>query len=238
MIPYFLKEDGLKVLFNLHGKELIFFIPRIFLDRNYYQKFEGKIGILGIFNYTIRDIKTGKDEGLFTFNYPTKFWTIPSDTTNIAQLEYDGLPVDDYTLFRYRTGDVVIESSEVVEDIANTELFYTIYTTGKLPSTIDYDKIHEYFLDNIKYNGSSYGVNIQLFGMIIGETAISKNNNKFRYTEMEDMNNYNIQNIKMLPKTVSAYSAYTSEVYDESIVNASLINKSTSSPLEKMFMGH
>lgn len=244
MLPYFLKKvpNSNAIQFDLDDKEMIFFIPSIFFDRKYAEIVDGKVSILGAFSYVLRDIKTGKDSELYNFNYPTVFDTAPSTKVNMRNYNLDGkLVKDDYTLLKYRKGDTVILSTKLSESIENAEIFYKMFTSGKIPTTIPYDELQEYFQENISLNGKDYNLNMQLFGLIIGESACLPNDETklFRHSKMEDFNNYRIKNIKMSPKFISPYSSYTSEVYDEAIINASLIsNKSGTSPMEKLFMGY
>lgn len=243
MLPYFLKRkpDSNSLQFKLEDKELVFFIPTVFFDRKYVRSINGRVNLLGIFNYTIRDIKTHKMDGLYTFNYPTMIECEPSNVVKIKELDnIKGLRPDDYTLLIFRNNDIVISSTKVIEDVTTADLFYAIFTSGKLPSSIPYDKMQDYFIENLKLNGKSYNLNMQLFGFIIGEMATQTGNSNvlFRHTNMEDFHDYSLKNIKTSPKTVSAFSSYTSEVYDEAIINASLVKNRGSSPMEKLFMGY
>lgn len=243
MIPYFLKQkpDSNSLQFKLEDKELVFFIPTVFFDRKYVKTINGRVNLLGIFNYTIRDINTHKMDGLYTFNYPTLIECEPSNVVKIKDLDnIKGLRPDDYTLLIFRNNDIVISSTKVIEDVANADLFYSIFTSGRLPSSIPYNEIQNYFTENLLLNGKSYDLNMQLFGLIIGEmaTQTGKPDILFRHTNMEDFHDYSLKNIKTSPKTVSAFSSYTSEVYDEAIINANLVNKRGSSPMEKLFMGY
>lgn len=243
MIPYFLKQkpNTTSLQFKLEDKELVFFIPTVFFDRKYVKTVNGRVNLLGIFNYTIRDIKTHKMDKLYTFNYPTLIECEPSSVVKINNLDnIKGLRPDDYTLLIFRNNDIVISSTKVIEDVANADLFYAIFTSGKLPSSIPYDKMQDYFIENLKLNGKSYGLNMQLFGFIIGEMATESGNPNvlFRHTNMDDFHDYSLKNIKISPKTVSSFSSYTSEVYDDAIINASLVKNRGSSPMEKLFMGY
>ena len=242
MLPYFLEEGSdNELIFKLDDKELIFFIPAIFFDRKYAENSKGYLKIFGIFNYVIRDIKTGKDTPLYLFDFPAMFETTPSLKDTVRGFEYEGLPKDDYVLLRYQKGDVVVNSTEVIQDISNAELFFKMFISGRIPSSIPYDTLQNYFVDSMAISGKSYDLNMQLFGIIIGEMAASAKDEKvlFRHTDMSDMNAYKIKNITMSPKYVSPFSSYTSENYNEAIVNASLVsNKSSTSPMEKLFMGY
>lgn len=241
MIPYFLKKtENDSVLFNLDDKELIFFIPSLFFDRKFARNIEGKVQLFGMFNYIIRDIKTGKDSELYAFNYPTVFETSPSSMTTIRDMEYKGLAKDDYTLLKYTKGDTVLVSTKLIQDVENVEIFYKMFNSGKIPNSVPYDQLQNIFTENISLNGKNYNLNMQLFGFIIGEMATVKDDVKtlFRHSDMKDLYAYDIKNIKLSPKQVSAYSSFTSEVYDDAVINASMVKNNSSSPMEKLFMGY
>ena len=113
-------------------------------------------------------------------------------------------------------------------------------TTAKIPTTIGYDKLWELFFESANLNGLSYGLNIQLFGILIAAICRDPKDftRKFCETDMKDMHNYTPINIKMVPKYISPYTALTSENWDEA-VRAAVLMKGNSentpeSPLEKV----
>jgi hypothetical protein len=112
--------------------------------------------------------------------------------------------------------------------------------TAKIPTTIRYDKLWELFFESGKLNGLSYGLNVQLFGIIIAAVCRDPNDISRRFcdTDMKDMNNYTFINIRDVPKYISPYTAITSENWDEAIRAAVLLKdkaeKSPESPIEKI----
>ena len=107
-----------------------------------------------------------------------------------------------------------------------------------MPNTIPYDKEQEYFLDTMAYNSGSYGVNAQLFGLIIREINRDANDisKQFISTNPTDMTAYTALGIKDLPKMTSPYTAIASENFDESVVNAIINKNHKETPLEKLFL--
>ena len=98
--------------------------------------------------------------------------------------------------------------------------------------------VHQYFIDNINLNGGDYGLDMQIFGIIISEACRDPNNKEklFCHTDMKDMNAYNFISIKEIPHYISPFTAITSENLDESIVNGITNKAKGHSPLEKLMM--
>ena len=234
-IPKFLKLDGDSLVFNQEG-ELVYYIP----DEYFVKKIcviEGEYySLIGVFDYAIFD-KNGKHSGLKPFRLPTVFLAKPSETElkKKVKLEQYG-EAKDYRLLKFRKGDQVIVSINVPEIVDNCEDFYRLFLSGGLPTTIPYDKLHEYIPENLALNGKSYDLNMQLFGIAISEMCRSLNDPKkpFRLSKMDSMQAYRTINIRQIPKYVSPFVSITSENWDEAIGNA-VINKNTKyTPLEKL----
>lgn len=235
-VPSFLKRDGDSLLFNKDG-ELVFYIPEMYFDRKYAIIVGEYVNLLGVLDYAIFDSK-GKHSGLKPFRFPTVFLCKPGEMEKIKNVKLTEYSEEqDYRLLKFRKGDQVVVSVKVPEMVANAEEFYKLFTSGKMPTTIRYDQIQDYFLENIRLNGADYGISIQLFGVIISESCRDPKNPDilFRHTDMKDMTAYSMLNIREIPKRVSPFTAVTSENWDESIVNAVINKKSKYSPMEKLF---
>lgn len=235
-VPPFLKQEGDKLLFNTSG-ELVFYIPEKYFDKRYAIISGEYITTLGIFDYALFDAN-GKHNGLKTFNLPTVFMTKPREIESKKKLKLTkNSKEQDYRLLKYRKGNEVIVSTKVPEIVDNSEDFFRMFLYGDLPNTIKYTKVHEYFKKNLNLNGKDYGICMQLFGIVTAEQCRDLNDitKLFRHTDMKDLTAYQFIDIKQAPKYVSPYSAFTSENFDDSIVNA-VLNKNTnySSPMEKL----
>lgn len=236
-IPKFLKKDGDKLLFDGEG-EFIFYVPEIYFDRSCAVVIGDIINIIGVLDYTVVN-KNGKNNGLHLFRFPTVFLTKPSELEKIkdVQLTKHTEP-QDYRLLKYKKGDEIMVSTKVPQIVDNAEQFYSMFTSGKLPTTIPYNLMHEYFIENIRLNGGNYGLNMQLFGMIVSEMCRDPKDvtKLFRHTKMEDMTAYKLISIKDVPKQTSPFTAVTSENWNESMINAVINKNATSSPMESLFV--
>lgn len=235
-VPNFLKRDQEALLFNQEG-EFIFYVPEEYFTKNIATINGRYVTLLGILNYAIFDSK-GKHGGLKTFKFPTMFTCRPESIEKQKDVKLtQHLEAKDYRLLRFKKGDQVVTSVKVPEDVENSEKFYDLFLSGSLPTSIPYDRMQEYFLENIALNGAGYGMNIQLFGILVSEMCRDSKDVKklFRHTNIKDMTEYRTLNVKDIPKYVSPFTSVTSENWDESIMNA-VINKNTEySPLEKLF---
>lgn len=240
-LPSFIKEEKQKLLFNAKGKEMLAYIPEKYFDRRVAETIGEFIEILGIFDYTVQDIETGKGIGLYQFRFPTIFTTRPSQVDKVkgVRLTAESEPTD-YRVLRYRDGDEVVVSTEVVQFIGNVEKFINLwYILGYITNTIPYDKLHEYIIENMELNGESYGLNAQMFGFTISELCRSNkdSNVPFRLSGSTNMHAYKSMSVKEISKLVSPYTAIISEDFDTSLVYAMLNETPKDTPLEKILVG-
>lgn len=145
----------------------------------------------------------------------------------------------DYRLFKYKQGDKIVVSVHVPHDILNVETFFELFLiTAKIPTTIPYDKLHEYFIENASLNDFNYGLNMQIFGILVSEIARCKNDisKPFRLSNTKDLHAYKPISIKLTPKFVSPFVSITSENFDMSLMGAVTTENNYSTPLEKILM--
>ena len=62
-LPYFCKQEKESILFSAKGKEMVAYVPEKYFDRNIAEQEGDYINIMCIFNYTVQDIETGKNDG-------------------------------------------------------------------------------------------------------------------------------------------------------------------------------
>lgn len=237
-VPKFLKRDGDSLLFNGEG-EFVFYVPEIYFDRQDAQIQGEYINLLGILDYTIYNKDGSNTVGLKRFNFPTVFLCKPCRTSKVKNLKLKAsVEPQDYRLLIFEKGDAVVVSVRVPKNIANVEDFYRIFLTGKLPTTIPYNTLQNYFINSIGLNGSSYGMTLQMFGIIIGEMCKDPTNpaKAFRHTKFKDQMEYRAISIKDLPKYISPNSSICSENWDLGVVGAIMNPTDMNSPMEKLLM--
>lgn len=166
---------------------------------------------------------------------------MPSESEKAKDYILDkNIPVPvDYRILRFKKDDVVIVNTGSPEDITNVENMFRIFMiTGNIPNIIPYNKPRSFLMDSIKFNGSSFCISAQMFGILISELCRSTKDESvpFRLAKETDMHKYKSVSIKMVPKYISAFTALTSEHWDDAVVN-SIINKNkVDSPMEKILM--
>lgn len=238
-IPKFLKRDGDSLLFNQKG-QFVFYVPEVYFDRGDAQIKGEYINLLGILDYTIYN-EDGSNIGLKRFYFPTVFLCKPSRIEKAKNIRLKSV-VDpsDYRLLIFEQGDAVVVSTKVPQNIANVEDFYRIFLTGKLPTTIPYDKLQNYFIESMELNGSSYGMSLQMFGIVISEMCRSPKDpaQAFRHTKFTDQRAYKAISIKDLPKYISPSSSIGSENWDLGVIGAIMNPTNANSPMEKLLMGN
>lgn len=234
-IPRFLKRDGRSLLFKDEG-ELVFYIPQYYFERGYITVDGRNMRLLGLFNYKLFN-KDGKDiGGLRFFNFPSVFGCIPGDVEEVKRLKLaPSLPTDDYTLLKFRKDDVVVESTKVPQSTDNMELFLKMVNSGKLPNAIPYNELHDVFVENAKLNGESYGVSMQIIGVIISELCRSTGSiaRPYRLSSSNDYNAYTTMNVADISNYTSPFAAVTGDNWNRALGAAILSKNGKESPLEK-----
>lgn len=237
-LPDFISMKGDSAIYSGDG-EFIFYVPEKFFDLNVAFYAGEYINVLGVMNYSIS--KNGSKGKLKDFIYPTRFLTKPYKIDKLKDVKLIATSKSqDYRALRYKNGDAIIVDINVPEDIKNVEDFVNLFViTGNIPNTIPYDKLQDYFIQNIKYNGNNYNICLQIFGIVISELCRSTKdiNTPFRLANESDMTNYSPISIKALAKIVSAYSSITSENIDDAIMHAAMNDKKVISPLERVLTG-
>lgn len=243
-VPKFLKLEGDALVFNEDNKTFVFYVPENFFNstsKNAIAEINGQyVSMIGLCNWAIVDEKGARSK-LMPFNFPTMFLCKPNKIEKVKglKLDYDKEPKD-YRLLHFKKGDEVVSQVRVPQIIDNVELFYKLAViTARIPTTIPYDKGWEIFLENMALNGSSYGLNAQLFGIVwAGLCRDPKDISRpFRYTDMKDMHAYKPISVKMIPNYISPYTSIISENWDESLRSAILMKDREDlpySPLEKI----
>lgn len=238
-VPKFLKRDGDALLFNQEG-QFVFYVPELYFDRGDAQIKGEYINLLGILDYTIFN-PDGSNIGLKRFNFPTVFLCKPSRIEKSKNLRLkEATEPQDYRLLIFEKGDAVVVSVKVPQNIANVEDFYRIFLTGKLPTTIPYNTLQNYFVDAMELNGSSYGMSLQMFGIVVSEMCRDPKDpaRAFRHTNFTDQMAYRAISIKDLPKYISPSASIGSENWDLGVIGAIMSPTNTNSPMEKLLMGN
>lgn len=240
-LPVFIKRDKNKLLFTGKNKEFVAYIPEKYFDRKIAEQIGEYIELLGIFNYTIRDIETDKNIGLHPFKFPTIFTTKPFiiDKQKQIRLLKNSEP-EDYRILRYREDDEIVSSTDVVKFIGNVEKLLNLwYSLGYINNTIAYNEIFEYIMDNMSLNGESYGLNAQMIGFTISELCRSSKdpNIPYRLSGTNDLHDYKSMALKNISKHISPYTAILSDDFNESLIYAMMNETPKDTPLEKILVG-
>lgn len=241
----FYKEVDNSVICTLKdGEEVRYFIPENWFDTKSAMISGEYVSLLGCFCYALYD-KNGKPMSeLKTFYFPSIFtaqpYTIDKMKDVVLTKHSDKI---DYRVLRFKEGDKLIVQTTVPQSIANVEeLFRLFVITGNTPNTIDYRELHNYFLDCIKLSGNSWGLNNQLFGIFISKLCRDPEDysRDFRVSKAKkngEWTNYKVVSVSNIPKYASPYISLTSEVFDDALMSATMLDTATYSPMEKVFTG-
>ena len=242
-VPSFLTLKGDSLIYNGDG-EFLFYIPEDYFGEekvNPIAQIVGKyVTTLGICDWALVT-KNGTVSEAKPFKFPTIFMCKPDSIEKVKNLKLNNTKGKDYRILHFKNGDEVVTDINVPQIIDNVLNMFgmAVINGNKLPNTVPYDKLHEYFTESMELNGSSYGLNMQLFGIMISESCRNPNDlsQPFRYTAMNDMTAYQQISIKTIPKYISPYQAITSEQFDESLMAAVILSDKENtkpSPLEKI----
>lgn len=240
-IPSFLEQKGDALVFALDG-EFVYYVAEEFFDTGIAEISGSYVSLIGVCDYAIIS-PSGKSSEVKPFRFPTVFLCKPYDIEKAKNIKIGKSNKEkDYRILHFKEGDEVVSQVKVPKIVDNAEDFYRLFViTGRIPTTIRYDVGHEYFIENGELNDISYGLNMQLFGIIWSELCRDPDDlsRPFCLTDMKNMNGYEPVSIKATPNYVSPYVALSSEQLDESIRSAILIDDKDIkySPLEKIVTG-
>lgn len=235
-INKFMKLENDSYVFNQDG-EFVFYVPEKFFTKKYAQMKGEYIDIFGLLNYTIRD-KSGKNNGLHMMKFPSIFTTKPSKIEKIKTIKLTkNSKEEDYRMLIYKKGDQIISQVKVPQMTEYCEMFFKMFIYADIPTTIPYNEIHFIFNENMKINGNKYGLNMQLFGILVAELYRDKNDKTklFRNTDIKDSTDYRPITIFDAPKNMSPYTSITSQNWDKAVVSAITSKNTAYSPLERLF---
>lgn len=240
-VPSFLKRDGESLLFNNSEGEFVFFVPEIYFSRKDAVLMGEYVQLFGVLDYAITD-KSGKYGKLTSFKFPTVFLSKPAEIEKVKDLKLTATTEPcDYRLLKYRKNDIIVVSVKVPQNVNNMEELFKLFAiSGRLPTTVRYDEMHEYFIENAELNGASYSsLSLQMFGIFVSQIARCKSDlsKPFRLQKITDMTDYTTMNMADLPKYIDPYAAITSQNFDDAVVAATMSNKTSTSPMEKVLMG-
>lgn len=236
-IKKFLKFNGDGYEFTGDG-EFVFYVPAFFFDKKYAVMKGEYIDIFGLLNYTIRD-KSGKNNGLHMLKFPSVFTTKPSRIEKVTNIKLTKNTKEmDYKLLIFKKGDLIIAHNKVPQVVEYCEMFFKMFIYADIPATLQYEEIPSLFNANMKINGFSYGLNMQLFGILVAELYRdpTDKNKLLRNSSNKDFNtNYQAITVFDAPKNISPYVAVTSQNWDKAVVSAIMTKNNKYSPLERLF---
>jgi len=247
-LPAFLKQVGDTILYDGTG-ELLYYLPEKYFSNSKVSVaaiYGAYVSTIGVFDWAIMD-EHGKVGKSHIFKYPTIFLCKPSSIEKVKDVSLNGTRLNDYRVLHFKNGDEAIHDINIPKIVDNVEILFKlmILVENKMPPTIPYDKLHEYFPENMNLNAKGYGLNMQMFGLMISEICRDKNDpsKAFRHSKaFKDGNMLDYHQISVLdiPKFISPYESLTSPFWDESLMAAIQMSNdgnNTVSPLERVVTG-
>ena len=247
-IPKFLRLENNALLFNEDNKELHFYVPENFFDEGSKKpiaKIDGQyVSMIGICEWCIVD-SNGKRSELKPFTFPTMILCKPYKIEKVKSLKTDieGEPKD-YRILHFAKDDEVISQTRVPQIVDNVELLTQImFLTGRVPNSVSYDQLWKLPIESMELNGNKFALHSQLFGMVASEICRDPKdiNRPYRVMKTNDLHNYNLVSVKLLPKYKSPFTSLISEQIDTGIMGAVLLkdvpeDQLPDSSLEKILM--
>lgn len=236
--PSFISIKEQSCVFNKDGC-FKFFVPEKYFDTKLAEIRGEYVNLFGVCTYAIYDKNDKLISKLKNFNLPVMFLTKPDEIEVMKNVKLTkNTDEQDYRVLKYYRDGVVIVNYEISENADNLDTWYRALQYGNLPNTIPYNELQDYFIRNIGLTGNSYNVSLQLIGVIFSEQCRSRSDSTkpFRLTKDTDMTNYRLVNIREVARNVSPFTAFTSENWDEALINAITTDSDKESPLERIMM--
>lgn len=239
--PFFQEKDD-KVIFV--GNYMEVYVPRFYFENEISYFIGDKVETIGVFNFKVFSSEDKKGAvPLHTFSYPSYMVTCPSSSkTEKIDLIADA-DENEFTVLQYYKGDIFIDNVNVAKNSAYTLMFINLLHSGKIPSTVPYDKVLALELDNLAINGVNLGVSSTIMELVISEIYRDKKDmtKSFRFRAGGDnkvsMFDYKTINLKAIANFNSTFTGVTFEDMDFALVSS--VNKFRSgtkeavSPIEK-----
>lgn len=246
-LPGFLRQEDEKILFNQTG-ELIYYIPeKYFQDtKSTIAKIEGQyVSTIGILDWALVS-ETGKVGKAHPFKYCSIFLCKPDNVEKVKNVSINGNEPMDYRICHFKKGDEVISDINTPMIVDNVEIMFKamIYKQNCMPTSIPYDRTQDYFPENMELNAKGYGLNMQMFGIMVSElyrdpTDLSK---PYRLSKEinRSMTGYKQLSIIDIPKYISPLVSISSQNWDDGLMAAIQMTKEgkyKESPLNKVVTG-
>lgn len=246
-IPSFLTEKEDALIYNGDG-QLLYYIPeRYFVDKKF--PIASQVGLyvitMGVFDWALVS-SSGKVSPSHIFEFPTMIKCKPSSIEKVKDFSIDNkYRAMDYRILHFNHGDEAISELNPAQSIENVETLFKMMAinSNNIPSTIPYDKVQDYFQDNINLNGNDYNVNMQVLGAMVSEMFrdpkdLSK---PFRHSKMTSMTDGIQISMRDIPKYISPAVSIYSTNWDEALMSAIMLSDEDDknikySPLEKVLM--
>lgn len=244
-MPPFIKKKDNSLLYSGEG-EFLFYLPEVYfgdVKKNPIAQVTGQyVTFMGICDWAIMN-KNGSVGKINNFKFPTILMCKPDRIENVRSLSINGCKPRDYRILHFKNGDEIISDINTPQIIDNVEVLFSMMmiTGDRMPYTVPYNKMHEYVVETMNLNGEDFGLNMQLFGIMVSEICRdSKDLTKpFRLGNPKSYTDYHKVSIKDIPKYISPYIAFTSENFDESLMASVILSDSEEhkdSPMERMLM--
>ena len=251
-IPFIKEKDD--VSYYSGTGELLFFIPeRYFSDtKTSIAVVNGAyVSTVGIFDWALMD-DHGKMGPIRPFKFPTIFVCKPGRIEKMKNYSINDTTPRDYRVLHFKDGDEVVSNMNVPKLIDNVEATFrmSVMVENKLPQTIPYDKLHEYFPENMSLNAKGYGINMQMFGFMMTGLCRDPKDPSVEYRHSaayrealknhKPLTSYRQISVTDIPKFVSPYASLTSQNWDESLMAAIQMSEDGNdkvSPLERVVTG-
>ena len=238
--PPYLRREGESLVFNNPKGDLVFFVPEVYFTRKDAVELGDFVELFGMFSFAIED-ENGKYDHLHNFKFPTKFMSKPGSMEKVKDLKLTKTtPPSNYRILKYKKDDIVVVSVKVAEDVDNMEqLFKMFIINTRIPNTIRYDEMQDYFMENAALNGNKYKLSLQLFGILISKVIRDKNDisKLYRLSGSKDMTEYATLSVADIPKYMSPYAAIVSQNWDEAVMASILSTKDDVSHLQQIMTG-
>lgn len=239
-IKNFLKKNGDVYVFT--GDELHVYVPDDYFEKKLASDFGSSLFVFGLLNCQL--FKAGKPVGgNEILNIPTMISMFPTVIEPETLTLRKGDEPERYQVAKFYNGDTFTHVN-VAQDTDYVDTYIRIFTGGKLPRTIPYDKILTTWQKNLDIQGVNLGVPSNVLEIIIREIyrdpkkpqqAFAMKLNKEQGTTMMDYRGAGIREVCALNSTFAGMTyEYMDQMINSGINNSAYRKTQSDSPIEKI----
>lgn len=208
------------ILVNVH--ELLIYIPKVYFELEISEMKGSILSTIGIFKFGVKFTEGGEDN-YFVLNTPNTIDIPYEEYYETKTMLKDDIEETAYFVFVLHSGDVFLQSEEIISSVKNVEKFINLLHSGHLPK-ISYSALYKQYQQVQQDNGIVFDVPSSMLEGSIAEIARSSKNIRVPLRMVKGATGkpeeFVLINIKALPRLTNTFAGLSFEDINTSLVSS------------------